>query len=286
MEPATPALHLGRVTLSLRQLGVEPHTKEVGHGEVYYLGGAPWCRRSVARGWTPTAAWRSPVGRGGYRVELREAAIRFLVPPGELESLLRRSVPSARSRAVSTGGYVLSEGQADAPVYLVLEGAFKITRSAEVGKSAIVAVRFPGWLLGAATAIVGGPSPVAAISLASSRVLMADRRVFLKGLSDSAELTNAALKMHALELCRVISDSAAGPALPARKRLMRFLRQMALEQPVRQQTEFLPVDVRLTHDDLADAVGSTREHITRLLHQLAAEGEIRRQGHTMLVRRA
>src|SRR5262245_16635031 len=35
MERPTSALHLTRVTLSLRQLGAEPHTKEVGRDEVY-----------------------------------------------------------------------------------------------------------------------------------------------------------------------------------------------------------------------------------------------------------
>src|SRR5918994_533830 len=35
MERPTSALHLTRVTLSLRQLGAEPHTKEVGRAEVY-----------------------------------------------------------------------------------------------------------------------------------------------------------------------------------------------------------------------------------------------------------
>src|SRR5438876_7958478 len=36
MERPTWALHLTQVTLSLRQLGAEPHTKEVGRDEVYY----------------------------------------------------------------------------------------------------------------------------------------------------------------------------------------------------------------------------------------------------------
>src|SRR4029453_350317 len=41
----TPALHLTRVTLCLRELNAEPHTKEVGHGEVYYH----HCLRSARR---------------------------------------------------------------------------------------------------------------------------------------------------------------------------------------------------------------------------------------------
>jgi hypothetical protein len=36
MEGPTSALHLTRVTLCLRQLRAEPHTKEVGHDGVYY----------------------------------------------------------------------------------------------------------------------------------------------------------------------------------------------------------------------------------------------------------
>jgi hypothetical protein len=35
MERPTSALHLTRITLSLRQPGAEPHTKEVGRDEVY-----------------------------------------------------------------------------------------------------------------------------------------------------------------------------------------------------------------------------------------------------------
>src|SRR5579863_9289879 len=35
MERPTSALHLTRVTLSLRELGAEPHTKEVGRDAVY-----------------------------------------------------------------------------------------------------------------------------------------------------------------------------------------------------------------------------------------------------------
>ena len=34
MERPTSALHSSRVTLDLRQLNAEPHTKEVGHGRV------------------------------------------------------------------------------------------------------------------------------------------------------------------------------------------------------------------------------------------------------------
>src|SRR5882757_8664769 len=55
MERPTSALHLTRVTLSLRQLGAEPHTKEVGHERVYnHRGLRSACRVSGGGG---VVAW-------------------------------------------------------------------------------------------------------------------------------------------------------------------------------------------------------------------------------------
>src|SRR4030095_11297963 len=45
MERPTSALHLSRITLDLRQLRAEPHTKEVGHHAVY----SSDCVRSACR---------------------------------------------------------------------------------------------------------------------------------------------------------------------------------------------------------------------------------------------
>src|SRR6267143_321908 len=45
MERPTSALHLSRITLDLRELRAEPHTKEVGHHGVY----SSDCVRSACR---------------------------------------------------------------------------------------------------------------------------------------------------------------------------------------------------------------------------------------------
>src|SRR5215470_2688207 len=69
MERPTSALHLARITLSLRQLGAEPHTKEVGRDEVYNHRGVRSARRyNGGRGGAArpahTRAAATPVGHG------------------------------------------------------------------------------------------------------------------------------------------------------------------------------------------------------------------------------
>jgi hypothetical protein len=64
MERPTSALHLTRVTLTVRALNAEPHTKKVGHDAVYYH----HCVRSA----------RGHDGGGGTVAEDRTPAVHSL----------------------------------------------------------------------------------------------------------------------------------------------------------------------------------------------------------------
>jgi CRP-like cAMP-binding protein len=44
------------------------------------------------------------------------------------------------------------------------------------------------------------------------------------------------------------------------------------------------IDLRLTHQDLADTIGSTRVSVTRLLNQMEREGKIERSHRTITIR--
>src|SRR5437868_10286251 len=89
MERPTSDLHLARVTLSLRQLGAEPHTKEVGRDAVYNH----HCLRSArghdsGGGVTP----RAPDAGAPYaavRQSDHSALRRSTAPPGTDRLLLR-----------------------------------------------------------------------------------------------------------------------------------------------------------------------------------------------------
>src|SRR5437016_2396076 len=92
MERPTSALHLTRVTLSLRELGAEPHTKEVGRDEVYNhhclrSARSDDGRRGLAAG---TSDAGTPHARVGY---CHDSALRRARPAPGTDHLLLRSRP-------------------------------------------------------------------------------------------------------------------------------------------------------------------------------------------------
>lgn len=200
--------------------------------------------------------------------------------------ILSHAANASAPTEVQRGTVLIREGQRDAPVALVLDGAFKLVSEAGDGHSAIVGLRFPGWLLGAAPALAGVPAPAAAVSITLSSVQLVSQRAFVEAIAIHADLAAQVLRLHATELCRYTSDVASFSCLSASERLIRLLRSLAQAEPRRGATsELVRVRVPLTHEEMADAIGSSREHVTRLLHQLEDDGVVRRQAGWIHVKR-
>jgi len=84
------------------------------------------------------------------------------------------------------------------------------------------------------------------------------------------------LHMHAAEICRFTSDVEAHASLTADMRLRRLLAELSHDSRAPQSSsEFAGIQVPLTHDEIAQTIGSTREHVTRLVRQLERDGAIR-----------
>src|SRR5690606_24200349 len=103
MERPTSALHLTRVTLDLRGLNAEPHTKEVGHGRVYYHRGVRSARGNdggggAAAGAPDASSAPDDVGPAGA------AAVRAAsAAPGRRAVLLRSGPVWVRAAAGPPG---------------------------------------------------------------------------------------------------------------------------------------------------------------------------------------
>src|SRR5262245_30483176 len=89
MERPTSALHLTRVTLHVQPLSAEPHTKEVGRGEVYYHHRVRSARSDDGRrGVTPRTS-DSGAAHARVRYPHDSSLPRSPAPPGTDPVLLR-----------------------------------------------------------------------------------------------------------------------------------------------------------------------------------------------------
>jgi CRP/FNR family cyclic AMP-dependent transcriptional regulator len=151
---------------------------------------------------------------------------------------------------------------------LVITGLIRVYMTAPEGRQITVRYARPGDLLGIA-ALVGGPAPVSVQMLTDAALLMLDVRT----LQHSGQTDPQVGWLMAQEVTRRLYETLealAGNAFGSlRQRLARHLLDLAAS---RQQGRGLVVQV--TQQELADAVGSVRPVVARLIRDLRTEGLI------------
>lgn len=151
---------------------------------------------------------------------------------------------------------------------LILAGLIRDYMTAPDGRQITVRYARPGEVLGI-PAIVGGPAPVSVQILTDATLMMFSVRVLL----ESGQTEPGVGWLMAQEVTRRLYDTLealAGNTFGSlRQRLARHLLDLAASQ---QQGPSLLV--KATQQELADAVGSVRPVVARILRDLRAEGII------------
>jgi CRP/FNR family transcriptional regulator len=181
-----------------------------------------------------------------------------------------------RPRKLARGEYAYIATDAADAIWFVIRGRVKIVRADANGAESIVGIRAEGdafgelsWMqangLHAASASAIEPSDVRSVPSASfARMLDQDAdlaRLFARGVARRL----AAAEYELTEL--------AGKSVPGR--LVDVLGRLASEYGVTENDGSVRIALNLTHKDLADLIGTSRETLTRELSVLADVGLLR-----------
>ncbi|MEZ5101780.1 MAG: Crp/Fnr family transcriptional regulator [Thermoleophilia bacterium] len=163
-----------------------------------------------------------------------------------------------------------------APLVLVVEGLLRVFVSSPQGRQATIRYATPGDVLGLPAVVAGGgPTGVQAVTECRLVRLPADR---LRALAEEDAATSWAV---ARELADRVFENAsllsANVFLTVRQRVARHLLDLAEREGER-------LVVHASHQDVADAIGSVREVVSRVLSQLRREGLVDREGATLVLR--
>jgi len=161
---------------------------------------------------------------------------------------------------------VINEGDTSDALYIVVRGRLKVYTSADDGREIVLAELGPGDYFGELS-LDGGPrsASIQTTEACECRVVQgADLRHFLGEHPDFA--LHLALK--AMRIVRRLTDQVRSLALEnVYQRLARFL--MEASDPVGEERVCRR---RLTQQDIAERIGSSREMVNRVLRQLAEGG--------------
>jgi CRP/FNR family transcriptional regulator, cyclic AMP receptor protein len=181
------------------------------------------------------------------------------------------------------GAVLFVEGQVPRGVYMLCKGRVKLTMAAPSGKTVIVRVVEAGELLGLQSAISGGTHEATAETLQPCQVDFIRHDDFMKLLHEHGDASISA--MHQLSnyyrgACHQIRYLGLTPS--ATEKMACFLLELAVHG--QETPKGVRFNLSLTHEEIAQVVGVTRETVTRALTELRTKMLISTKGPSVLIR--
>lgn len=207
--------------------------------------------------------------RIGFLSELRPRVLK------EFDSIKSGFAYSARE-------ILFMEGQPARGIYVLRAGDVKLSVSSADGKTLILHIAKPGDALGLVPALSGAPHELTAETLTFCQLAFFPRDGFL-GLLASHPEAYAAVAGQVSSQYRIACDQLRNFALSASapERLAKLLLEFAVEgHGAADDTE---IKLSLTHEKIAQLIGTTRETVTRTLREFRSRRLAHLRGGTLVI---
>ena len=200
---------------------------------------------------------------------LRRIAFLSDLPAEEIAAIASR----VRLATYRRGEVILHEEDTNAFMYMVLQGEVKVFHTTEDGREAIVAFHGTGDSFGEISLIDQQVTPATVAAMEDSLVALVSKADFFDILTSRPKVLHTLLATltgrlrHAWSQIRMLHGKDAA-------RRVRALLQGLLEKRGEQTPEGMRLTLRLTHQNIADMTGLTRETVTRVIDRWKQEGWI------------
>jgi len=164
------------------------------------------------------------------------------------------------------------EGQASQDVVVIVSGRVKLTTASADGRTFIVRIAGPGEVLCLSATVVGRPCELTAETLEPSRIRLISGDSFRQWLREHPELVFHVARELAAEYnntCHQLRSMLLSHT--ATQRLARTLLELVGYAGPGEEGRF---PISLTHQEIADMIGTSRETVTRLLAGFRQKGII------------
>jgi CRP/FNR family transcriptional regulator len=183
------------------------------------------------------------------------------------------------------GSLLFVEGEQPRGVFVLCSGRAKLTMSSSEGKRLITKIAEPGEIIGVSASILGKPYEVTAETVEPSQVNFIRRDDFLRFLtSHSDACMNAAQQLSAEHLSAERGVRSLGLSQTTTEKLAKLI--LDWTETGDETEKGVRLKVLLTHEEIGQMIGSTRETVTRLLSDFRRKKYIDIKGSTLFVTNA
>jgi CRP/FNR family cyclic AMP-dependent transcriptional regulator len=174
------------------------------------------------------------------------------------------------------------EKQESRGVFVLCEGQVKLTISSSEGKTLILRIAKPGEILGLMSVLSGKPYEVTAETIRPSQIAFIRRDDFLRFIAQHPEASAGIVKQLgsnynlACEQLRTVGLSGSAP-----EKLAKLLLEWSAG--AKETNTGIRVTLPLTHEEIAEFIGSTRETVTRTLSDFRSRNLVTLKGSTLMI---
>ncbi len=173
------------------------------------------------------------------------------------------------TRTYPANTVLITEGDTTDSLYIILEGEMKVYVSDEQGKEAILNIMGPGEYFGELALLDDAPRSASVMTLVPSKVMIVSKSEFRRCLASNPDLAYN-LIISLTKQIRSLTDSVKNLSLmDVYGRVAHTLLELAKEKDGKKI-----IEQKLTHQDIANMVGASREMVSRILKDLSNGGYI------------
>ncbi len=182
-----------------------------------------------------------------------------------------------------SGALLFVEGQVPRGVYLLCRGRVKLTMASPEGKTLIMRIAEPGEVLGIHATVTGKPYELTAETLEPCQVNFIKSEDFTKFVRQNSDVfgrTVEQLSDYYRAACHRVRCMGLSRSAP--EKVARFLLEWA--EKGTESAKGIRINLNLTHEEIAQIVGVSRETVTRTLSSFKTKMFIAISGPSVLIR--
>ena len=182
------------------------------------------------------------------------------------------------------GALLFVEGQAPRGIFVLCKGRIKLSICASDGKTLILRFAEPGEVLGLSANVSGTPYELTAETVDPCQVNFVKRDDFQRLLREHSDVClriAEQLSNKYATACREFRD--IGLPHSAAEKLAKLLLNLSVHNGDAAKAQ-PRVKLALTHDEMAQMIGTSRETVTRLFADLTKQEIVERKGSTLRIR--
>ena len=175
---------------------------------------------------------------------------------------------------------IVEEGLPGDYMYVIREGRVKVTKLSDEGREKILNFLDEGGFFGEMALLDRAPRIASVKTLKPVRLLALSRTDFLNALRTSPDLAMAVIQELVRRLREVDEQASSLSFQRVKERTKGLLRRLAQESPDDPERR---TTAALTHQQIADMIGTSRETVTRVVKELKLDGWLHQDGKRYVV---